>query len=116
MEGKTKAKSRRRRTPTGAYAGRTKYDRWFDDMAASAEELSVVIQPPTPYPYKSSSPDDCKFRVRVVEVDRYAVRLEFTDHISEEDGAVWWVSKDSIRAAGIYVAQDFENLEEDDNE
>lgn len=117
MESSTKQKSRRRRTPTGAYSGRTKKDKWLEDRIGSLDDLAAVISPPAPYPYPSKSADNCQFRVRVIQVDRYDVQLEFCDHVSEFDGAIWWVSKDSIRAIGFYVEpHDDEGFEEDDEE
>lgn len=111
----TKRKAKRpRRTPTGAYSGKTKLDKWLETEAEIGTVLSVVIQPPAPYPYKSDKPDDCKFRVRVEEVDRYSVRMEFSDHVSEHDGASWWVKKDSICAIGYYVEEHDEHGDEDD--
>lgn len=113
----TKRKAKRpRRTPTGAYSGKTKLDKWLETEAGIGTVLSVVLQPPVPYPYKSDSPDDCKFRVRVEEVDRYSVRLEFCDHVSENDGASWWIKKDSICAVGYYVEHDNEDDWDDEDD
>ena len=96
----SKPKAKRRRTPSGAYSGKTKFDKWLEGCILDGVTCEVVISPPAPYPYPSGLPDDCKFPVRIRDVDRYNVLVEFLNDLDDEDDdGIWWISKDSIRAA-----------------
>lgn len=95
LESGTKAK--RRRTPTGAYSGKTKFDRWLENVAKQGALCEIVLAPPAPYAYDSDNPDNCRFEVTIKEVDRYNVLLVFDTHEGEDDGGTWWIAKDSIK-------------------
>lgn len=94
--------SRRPRTPDGSHSGATKFDKWLRARMVAKEGVIVVLKTQF-YPVLEEDEilRDCEFRATVVEVDRYAVALEFTDYISAQDGATWWVMKDQIRAVSV---------------
>lgn len=83
----------RYRTPNGSHSGVTKFDRWLKNQADKKAILTAIIAEPSPY-----SGQGTEYKVRVLEVDRYMVCLEFITYVDDEDKASWWVAKDSIRA------------------
>lgn len=106
MEAGTRKKGRR--TSTGAYSGKTKFDKWIDKCVSDTLVCEIVLAPPTPYPYPSGNPENCRFNVFFVESDRYMVKVEFLNlngdddedgFKDEHDGRIWWIAKDAIRAA-----------------
>lgn len=97
------ARPKRPRTPDGSHSGSTKFDKWLRAKKIAKEGIIVVLK----FALYPSSDDELNslpefhFNAQVIEVDRYCVALEFTDFITENDGATWWIQKDQIRATSV---------------
>jgi hypothetical protein len=71
----------------------TKFDKWLEERKEKGEPILVLL---SFHPYL----DDFKaVKANVLEVDRYMVRLDFTDlRLEDTPETAWWIPKDSIKA------------------
>jgi|SRR5262245_30548757 len=74
----------------------TKFDKWLVKAKEGGIRLHMVTDDSAPY-------DTTDYLVLVIEVDRYMVCLKLLEFANEEDPAVWWIPKDSIKAMAYQV-------------